>query len=524
MFRTFENLIDPFRRHDDTMPPATLIAFYWRYCRQVWPWLLALMAVGLVVSLIEVSMMRYIGSIVDLLKTTTPASVFQDYGPTFLWMGFVVAVAAPISHILHDLLNQQAIAPSLTNLVRWQTHRYVLRQSVTFFANDFAGRIASKIVQTGPALRESVTQLIDAIWFVAIFAVSALVIFWEADWRLTVPLSIWIVGYVATLACVRAAHPRPRDGDVEGALGADRPHRRQLHQHPDGEALRPCRPRGRLRARDPEGAHRDLPQRRRRLITAMNATVSCLNGILIVGTGALALWLWLGASSISLGAIAVAAGAVDPHLQHVRLDRLGSRSASSSRWAPCRRGWRRSPGPMTLLDKPAAPPLVVRRGEIRFDDVTLPLWQGRRASSRSCRLTIAPGEKVGLVGRSGAGKSTLVNLLLRFYDVERGTIRIDGQDIAARHAGEPARSRSASSRRTRRCCTARSRDNIRYGQPRRARGRRGSRRRGSAHATEFIGGLERSGVTGAGSMPMSASAASSSPAASASASPSRGCS
>ena len=427
MFRKFETLIDPFRPHDDSMPPPTLVAFYWRYCRQVWPWLVALMIVGLVVSLIEVSMMRYIGSIVDLLKTTSPEEVFVDYGPTFLWMAFVIAIAAPISHILHDLLNQQAIAPSLTNLVRWQTHRYVLRQSVTFFANDFAGRIASKIVQTGPALRESVTQLIDAIWFVAIFAISALVIFADADWRLTVPLSIWIVCYVVTLAWFV---PRIRDratamSEVRSALTGrivdsyTNIQTVKLFAHADREDDY---------AQEILKEHTETFRSETRLITAMNATVSCLNGILIVSTGALAIWLW-SVSSISLGAIAVASG-------------LSIRISNMSGWimwvaigifeqmGTVQEGLETIARPYSLLDKPAAPPLAVPRGEIRFEGVTF--HYGKKGGIiEDLSMTIQPGEKVGLVGRSGAGKSTLVNLLLRFYDVEKGTIRIDGQDIAA---------------------------------------------------------------------------------------------
>ena len=119
MIRFFETLIDPFRAHDTGMPPPTLRGFYWHYTRQVWPVLLALMVVGCVVSLIEVALYRFIGSIVDLLKSTSPARVFADYGWTFAWMGFVIVVARPVATILHDLLVQQSLAPSFTNLVRW---------------------------------------------------------------------------------------------------------------------------------------------------------------------------------------------------------------------------------------------------------------------------------------------------------------------------------------------------------------------------------------------------------------------
>jgi ATP-binding cassette subfamily B multidrug efflux pump len=426
MFRYFETRIDPFKPSDTSMPPTTLWGFYMRYCRQVWPWLLALMAVGLVVSLIEVSMMRYIGSIVDVLKTTSPSQVFADYGPTFLWMGFVIMVAAPISHILHDLLNQQAIAPSLTNLVRWQTHRYVLRQSMTFFANDFAGRIASKIVQTGPALRESVTQIIDAIWFVIIFAVSALIIFFDADWRLTIPLSVWIVLYTTTLVYFV---PRIRDratamSEVRSVLTGrivdsyTNIQTVKLFAHPDREDDY---------AHDILTEHLATFQSETRLITMMNALVSVLNGTLIVATGALAIWLW-STTSITLGSIAVASG-------------LAIRISNMSGWimwvsigifeqmGTVQEGLETIARPYSLLDKPEAENLVVSKGEIRFDKVHF--HYGKKGGViEDLSLTIKPGEKVGLVGRSGAGKSTLVNLLLRFYDTEAGTIRIDGQDVS----------------------------------------------------------------------------------------------
>ena len=206
-------------------------------------------------------MYDYVGSIVDLLATTTPGALLADYGPTFVWMGFVIVVARPVMIILQQLLIDQTLVPSFTNLVRWQNHRYVLRQSVGFFADDFAGRIASKIVQTGPALRESVVQVCEAVWFVSIYAVSALVLFGEIDWRLTLPLAGWVAIFVGDPRLFRAAHPRPLDHCLGGALGDDRASGRQLHQHPDGEALRPCGAGGRLHPRGDDRPHRKTPPR-----------------------------------------------------------------------------------------------------------------------------------------------------------------------------------------------------------------------------------------------------------------------
>ena len=200
MFRFFETRIDPFREHDESMPPASLFGYYGRYCRQVWPFLVALMAIGLVVSLIEVSILRFVGALVDTLRSTSPDRLLREHGGDFLAMGLLILVGRPLANFTHDLLTQQAIAPGMTNLIRWQTHRYVLRQSLTYFANDFAGRIASNIIQAAASLRDSVVQVIDALWFVAVFAISALVIFAETDWRLACPLALWIAAYLATLA------------------------------------------------------------------------------------------------------------------------------------------------------------------------------------------------------------------------------------------------------------------------------------------------------------------------------------
>ena len=153
MFRFFETRIDPFRAHPDTMPPASLIGYYLRFCGQVWPYFVALMAIGLVVSLIEVEILRFVGALVDILRASNPRDLWRDHGREFVGMGLLVLIGRPLAALAHDLTVQQTIMPGTTNMIRWQTHRYVLRQSVAYFANDFAGRIASNIVQAAPARR-----------------------------------------------------------------------------------------------------------------------------------------------------------------------------------------------------------------------------------------------------------------------------------------------------------------------------------------------------------------------------------
>jgi ATP-binding cassette subfamily B multidrug efflux pump len=460
MFRWFENLVDPFRQHDESMPPPTLLAFYWRYTRQVWQPLAGLLAAGLVVALIEVAMFEYVGSIVDLLQTTSPSALISDYGPTFLWMAFVIVVARPVMVVLQQLLINQSLVPSFTNLVRWQTHRYMLRQSVGFFANDFAGRIASKIIQTAPSLRESVVQVCEAMWFVSIYATSALVLFGDLDWRLTLPLAVWIALFILTLAYFV---PRIRDLSTAVSEARSQLTGRLVDSYTNIQTVKLFAHAAREDAYAEEvlADHTRKIRAETRLITVMNGIVVSANGILIAGTMGLAVWLWTG-GELTLGAIALTSG-------------LTIRISTMSGWimwtsinvfesmGTVQEGLETIARPNQLTDRPGAAPLVVTRGNVRYENV---LFHYGRATSviDGLSLDVAPGEKVGLVGRSGAGKSTLVNLLLRFYDLEGGRILIDGQDISAvtqeslrRQIGLVTQDTSLLHRSIR--------DNIRYGRP-----------------------------------------------------------
>jgi ATP-binding cassette, subfamily B, multidrug efflux pump len=426
MFRLFESLIDPFRVHDETMPPADLLGYYWRYCRQVWPFLAALMAIGLIVSLIEVTILRYVGALVDMLLATSPDHVLRDDGASFLAMGLLILVARPLAGLAHDLITQQSVAPGMTNLIRWQTHRYVLRQSVTYFANDFAGRIASNIIQAAASLRDSTVQIIDALWFVTVFAISALVIFTQLNWRLSLPLALWIAAYVTALSYFV---PRIRRRSEKLA------HRRAILTGRIVDSytnIQTVKLFGHLEredehAREALANHTKTFREQTRLITLMNICVSLSNSVLIVCTGCVAVWIWT-KGAVTPGEIAVATG-------------LAIRITTMSGWVmwtaigifdnigQVQEGMRTIARPHALVDKPGASALTASRGAIRFESVRFHYGQ-QGGVIDDLSFSIAPGEKVGLVGRSGAGKSTLVNLLLRFYDLEGGRILIDGQDIA----------------------------------------------------------------------------------------------
>jgi ATP-binding cassette, subfamily B, multidrug efflux pump len=426
MLRFFETSIDPFREHDESMPPASLIGYYGRYCRQVWPFLAALMTISLIVSLIEVTILRFIGALVDLLRSTSPEKVLHDHGGEFLAMALLILIGRPLASFTHDLIVQQAIAPGMTNLIRWQTHRYVLRQSVSYFANDFAGRIASNIVQAAASLRDSVVQIIDALWFVTVFAFSALIIFARLDWRLACPLILWILVYLSTLSYFvprirrrseALAHMRATvTGRIVDSYTNIQTVKLFAHLEREDE-----------HARDALADHTAAYHRQTRLITFLNLTVSVSNSVLLVSVGVLAVWLWA-RGAVSLGDIAVATGLA------LRVALMSGMVMWTSigifdNIGQVQEGMRTIARPRALIDRVDARPLAASKGAIRFENVRFHYGKaGGVIDDFSC--AIQPGEKVGLVGRSGAGKSTLVNLLLRFYDVEGGRILIDGQDIA----------------------------------------------------------------------------------------------
>ncbi|WP_039661137.1 MULTISPECIES: ABC transporter ATP-binding protein [Pantoea] len=427
LYRRFERFINIFHDAPTDSPPSTVWSFYLYYLRQVWPSFAALLMVGLASALIEVSLFSYLSRIIDMVNHSTPASLFQDNWPILLWMGAVALILRPIFIALHDMLVHQSISPGMTNLIRWQNHNYVLRQSLNFFQNDFAGRIAQRIMLTGSSLRDSAVQLVDAIWHVLIYAVTSLVLFADADWRLMIPLIIWMVAYSASLRFfvprvkARSVVSSESRSKLMGTIvdGYTNIATIKLFAHSDLE---------RKYAREAMQEQTEKTQHAGRMVTSMDLTLSALNGLLIVSTSALALWLW-SQSLISVGAIALSTGLV------IRLVNMSGWimwvvNGIFENIGTVQDGLKTIAQPLSVQDAPQAKQLKVTRGNIRFEDVRFDYGGGRQVIN-GFNLDIKPGEKIGLIGPSGAGKSTLVNLLLRLYDLNGGRIVIDDQDIAA---------------------------------------------------------------------------------------------
>ncbi len=427
MLRWIERRISPFRRASIERPPENIIGFFWHYCRQIWGTLLAVVVIGSLAALIEVALFTFLGQIVDLARSAeSPQTFFEQNGQLLLLMAAFAILLRPITFLVHISIINQSLIPSFTNLIRWQAHRYMLRQSPSFFQDDFAGRIANRVMTTGAALRQAIVDLTDSLWFVTIYAVSALTVLFSADPRLMAPLLVWLAAYGFMLfyfvpkvkersAVMSDARSTLAGRIVDSYVNIQTVKLFARTDHEDDYAA------------DGIARHTSRFQNQMRLLTLMEVILWTMNGIMITTTVGLALWLW-SQQLITLGAIATAAGLV------IQINNMSGWTMSVvtsvfENIGEVQEGIKSIARPLRLVDARDARPLKVTRGEIRYENVTF--HYGKEGGLiEDLNLTIQPGEKVGLVGRSGAGKSTLVNLLLRFHDLERGRILVDGQDIA----------------------------------------------------------------------------------------------
>ncbi|CEJ88484.1 Uncharacterized ABC transporter ATP-binding protein HI_1051 [Hyphomicrobium sp. GJ21] len=430
-----ETRIKPFDEREVTRPPDTLWAFYWFFIKPLWPFFVLLLIAGCLGSTIEVALMGFVGAIVDRMRThSDPATFVSTYGWMLALMAFVALILRPLVSTAHDFIKNQMISAGTTSRIRWQTHRYVLRQSLGFFQNDFAGRVANKIMQTGTSLRESVVQLIDALWYASVQFIGSALLFAASDWRLTIPLIIWLAAYIVAL---RYFVPRIKERSTKSSEARSMLVGRIVDSYTNIMTVKlfAHAEREDTYAREALTEQMQAWQASLRLITGMELVLYTLNGILLVATTGAAIVLWT-MGHVTVGDIAVVSGLV-------------IRIVTMSGWVMwtiadvfenigvVHEGMETISLPNLLQDTPDAKPLAVPHGEIRLDHIHFHYGAGRAASEdapprviEDLSLTVKPGEKVGLVGRSGAGKSTLVNLLLRFYDLEGGRILIDGQDIA----------------------------------------------------------------------------------------------
>jgi len=426
MFRFFENLIDPVAKPPQGGPPTGTRAFYWHFIRQHRGVFGSLVLIQLVLATCDAALPVFVGLIVNRLAAAQPATFFQENALLLLGMAAVILVVRPLTLSTQFLISQQALAPAFSSLVRWQSHWHVARQSWPFFQADFAGRIANKVMQVGYSLRSSTTTIVNIVLYIAIYGIGALVVLMTQDWRLAIPMVLWLSAYAVLMK-----HFVPKIGETAMAMSESRSQLtgRIVDSYTNILTVKLFAKAEEEDAfvRDALVRHTALSQKQGRMVTGFIMGLAVLNALLIFAISGAALWLWSD-GAISIGVVATAipfalqlagmAGWLAWELMEV-FENIGVTQESMGVIAQ----------PIEILDKPGAGELAVTRGEIRFENASF--GYGRDAPViEDLTLTIRPGEKIGLIGRSGAGKSTLVNLLLRFFELERGRILIDGQDIA----------------------------------------------------------------------------------------------
>jgi ATP-binding cassette subfamily B multidrug efflux pump len=495
VFRFFERLVAPTALPSDSPPPPldgprAMLRFYWHFVRQTPGLIVALFVTGSIVALLDTTIPVFIGRITALVSSETPASLFADAGGQLLAMAAVLLLARPAALLAQYLVTNQALTPGLTNLIRWQSHWHVVRQSLTFFQNDFAGRIANRVMQTGPSLRDSVVQTTNALWYILVYGSSAVVLLVRADWRIAVPIVLWFVCYALLL---RVVVPRMRERSQRMSEVRSNLTGRVVDSYTNILTVKLF-----ARARDEDefvresvDEHTRTFHHQQRLTTQWSLGLSVMNATMMVGTATMAIFAWK-AGRVPVSTVATAlplawqisnmsgwvAQSITSIFENVGVVQDGMRSIAIPRQMP---------------DPPMAVPLILRAGAVRFEHVSFDYGRVRREGEsggvlRDFDLSIRAGERLGFIGRSGAGKSTLVNLLLRFHHPLTGRILIDGQDIAG-VTQESLRAQIGMVTQDTSLLHRSIRDNLRYGRPQATEVEviEAARR---AHALEFIEELE----------------------------------
>jgi len=430
-FSWLETRVDSFPLQQPGMPPATFWQFILHYTRPFWTTIVASSVLSAAIALIEVSLFGFLGNLVDWLSKADRATFWSTHGRFLAFMAVIVLLILPVMKFFYESVVHQGVLGSFAMRTRWQAHRYVLRQSMAFFNDDFAGRVATKVMQTAMAVREVVMKITEVLLYVAIYFTGAVFLFAATDLRLSAPLILWLAGYLITMR-----YFIPRLGRISHAQSDARSIMTgrvvdtytnistvKMFAHADREDTY---------AHESMNAFLDTVHQQLRLVTLLTVALNSLNALLLFTVAGTSLWLW-SVDAVTVGALALTVGLV-LRLQGMSHWIMWEVAGLFENVGVVQDGLETIARERSVVDAPGAKPLVVPKGEISFEHIRFNYGRdastGRGSVIEDLSLHVAPGEKVGLVGRSGAGKSTLVGLLMRFYDLNGGRVLIDGQDIA----------------------------------------------------------------------------------------------
>ncbi|SNT76423.1 ATP-binding cassette, subfamily B, multidrug efflux pump [Paracoccus seriniphilus] len=432
MFAWFERRIDPYPADDPSMPPRSLWRFILHYSRGALLWLMLLAVFSGLIAIIEVMLFGWLGDLIDRLGDTPRDQFWSEEGGRLAFMAVMLVLILPVLNLIASLILHQSLMGNFPQRIRWQAHRYLLHQSIGYFQDEFAGRIAQRLMQTALAVREVSMKIMDVGSYVLIYFLGAMALAASQDWRLALPFLAWAVAYGIMLWQVvpRLGRVAQAQADARSAMTG-----RVVDSYTNIATVKLFSHSAREEAWMREGMDGFLHtvHQQMRLSSIQDVALNVMNVMLVASVAGLGLWLWT-EDQVAVGAVVVAVP-LAMRLNNMAHWIMWEFAALFENIGTVRDGIASLALPRQVLDGPQARPLLPGPGEVRFDNVTFRYGgvEGARplAVLDDLTLHIAPGERVGLVGRSGAGKSTLVNLLLRFHDIEQGSISIDGQDIAS---------------------------------------------------------------------------------------------
>lgn len=426
MFKKFEGFTKPFPEEEPSQPPKGIYAFCRYYTRGFERPLIIMAIMSTIVAIVEVSLFGAMGKLVDWLSKSNPETFFHDNSGMLIGYSILLLVVMPILVVGYSLLIHQTLLGNYPMSIRWLAHRYLLKQSVNFYQNDFAGRVATKVMQTSLAVRETVMKTMDVFVYVSVYFTSIVVLLAQADWRLMIPMLVWLCCYIGIQIYFvpKLKRVASEQADARSTMTG-----RIVDSYTNITTVKLFSHSKRETVYAEKGMKGFLGTvyRQMRLVTGFDVAVEITNYILVFSIAALSIYLWA-SSAISIGAIAIAIS-LALRINGMSMWIMWEVGALFENMGTVVDGMKTLSKPIDIEDKPNANPLSVTQGEITFDNVSFHYGENKGVISH-LNLNIKPGEKVGLVGRSGAGKSTLVNLLLRFHDVEGGEIRIDDQVIS----------------------------------------------------------------------------------------------
>lgn len=425
LFSLFESFVEPFPDEPATQPPGKLIPFLWHYSRSIWPWLLTMALLTALISILEVSLFSYLGNLVDWLSSSERSTFVNDESGKLIWITAIILLLLPLVSFIHSLVLHQTVIGNYPMAIRWHAHRYMLAQSYSFFQDEFAGRVATKVMQTSLAIRETVMKVLDTLTYVGVYFFSAMVLMASLNVWLIWPYLVWLAVYTLLL---KYFLPRMKAISRLQADARSEMTGRVVDSYTNVMTVKLFAHSGREEqyAKDSMNLFLDTVHPQMRYSTLFISWLQLLNGFLLFSVGALSVTLWVH-GSLSVGAVAVGIGLV-LRLQGMSQWIMWELSHLFESIGVVYDGMNMISRDNDVKDVPNAQPLIVPRGQINFDQVSFHYGRDSGAID-AMTLNIGGGEKIGLVGRSGAGKTTLTNLLLRLYDVESGVITIDGLDI-----------------------------------------------------------------------------------------------